>query len=257
MNNVNPAVKKTFDILKVLSLSEEGMGLSKMARDLKIAKSTTHRIVSALKELGIVRKDPSTKKYSLVGSTLIDIGCSAYSQGELQQMARPVMEALKEKVQETVFLGIRRSDQFLLLDTVEARKRIRITSEKGQLISLLAGSMGKVFLASIDEPQAIDFIERIGLSKFTKNTISDTHEYLKEIKRVRHQGYATDYEEYIDGVRAVACPIKGLNRLSPQLCVVGFKASLSNEKMKKVIKEIKEAARVIARHLGGDHADSL
>ena len=56
-----PSVKKAFAILNSISSSKEGLGVSDMAKKLKMAKSTVHGMTSALEELGAVMRDPRTK----------------------------------------------------------------------------------------------------------------------------------------------------------------------------------------------------
>ena len=62
-------------------------------------------------------------------------------------------------------------------------------------------------------------------------------------------GYAVDDEEYILGVRAVASPIVGLGQLMSAIWVVGFKASLDEEKMKALIAMTRKAAKDISRRI--------
>ena len=110
-----PSVKKAFDILETISLSREGIGLSKISKKLDMAKSTVHGITSILEELGVVTRDPITKKYGL-GLTLFELGRRAYSQIDIREIARPFMEELMEKIQETVFLGILHGEHITILD---------------------------------------------------------------------------------------------------------------------------------------------
>ena len=129
------------------------MGVSDLAKKLKMAKSTVHGMTSALEELGAVMRDPLTKKYKL-GFTLLEIGRSAYSQIDLKTAARPVTEDLMEKTRTSVFLGILNWDHVTILDIVEARQELNITAPIGSTIPLFAGAVGKVFLASMAEEQA-------------------------------------------------------------------------------------------------------
>ena len=239
-----PSVKKAFEILRALSSSKEGLGVSEIARGLNMAKSTVHGMTSTLEGLGAVTRDPNTKRYRL-GLTLFELGRLAYSQVDLKTLARPVIEELMEKTQASVFLGILNWDHVTVLDIVESRQDLKITAPIGTTISLLAGAVGKVFLASMEESQSQKIIRSKGLTRFTKNTIVDPELYFQELENVRKKGYAVDDEEYILGVRAVASPIVGLGQLMSAIWVVGFKASLNEKKMKDVIKGTKEAAEAI------------
>jgi len=243
-----PSVKKAFAILSAVSSSREGLGVSELAKNLKMAKSTVHGMTSALEELGAVMRDPQTKKFKL-GFTLLEIGRSAYSRIDLKTSARPVIEALMEKTQTSVFLGILNWDHVTILDIVESTQDLKITAPVGSTIPLLAGAVGKVFLASMDEEQANRIIRSKGLPRFTDNSIVDAKLFSKELKQVREKGYAVDDEEYIAGVRAVAAPLTGLGQLRSSIWAVGFKASLDDIKMKTLTGETHKAAMTISQRI--------
>ena len=243
-----PSVKKAFAILSAISSSKEGLGVSELARGLNMAKSTVHGMTAALEEVGAVMRDPRTKRYKL-GFTLLEIGRSAYSQIDLETSARPIMEDLMEKTQTSVFLGILNWDHVTVLDIVESRQDLKITAPVGTTMPLFAGSVGKVFLASMDEEQAAKIVKSKGLPQFTENSIVDSELYYQELKRVKQKGYAVDDEEYILGVRAVAAPIKDLGQLKCAIWVVGFKASLDEKKMQSLTRETQKAAGAISQRI--------
>jgi len=243
-----PSIKKAFAILSAISSSKDGLGVSELARSLKMAKSTVHGMTSALEEVGAVMRDPQTKKFKL-GFTLFEVGRSAYSQIDLKTSARPVMEELMENTQTSVFLGILNWDHVTVLDIVESRQDFKITAPVGTTIPLLAGAVGKAFLSSMDEEQAVKIIKSKGLPRFTVNTIIDPDSYFRELSKVRQKGYAVDDEEYILGVRAVASPLIGLGQLKSAIWVVGFKASLDEKKMKTITRATQKAAQTISRRI--------
>jgi DNA-binding IclR family transcriptional regulator len=243
-----PSVKKAFAILGAISSSKQGLGVSELAKELKMAKSTVHGMTSALEELGAVMRDPLTKKFKL-GFTLLEIGRSAYSQIDLKTSARPVIEELMEKTQTSVFLGILNWGHVTILDIVESRQDLKITAPVGSSIPLFAGAVGKVFLASMEDEQAAKIVKSKGLPRFTDNSIVDTQAYFQELRQVREKGYAVDDEEYILGVRAVASPLMGLGQLRSAIWAVGFKASLDEKRMQTLTGETQRAAKTISRRI--------
>ena len=243
-----PSVKKAFAILNAIASSRQGLGVSELAKKLKMAKSTVHGMTSALEELGAVMRHPRTKKYKL-GFTLLEIGRSAYSQIDLKTAARPVTEDLMEKTGTSIFLGILNWDHVTILDIVEARQDLNITAPVGSTIPLFAGAVGKVFLASMGEEQAAEIIDSKGLPRFTDNSIVDAGLYRQELKQVRDNGYAVDDEEYIMGVRAVASPLMGLGQLQSAIWAVGFKASLNDSRMKSIAAQTHMAASSISQRI--------
>ena len=247
---IAPSVKKAFEILKAISSVKQGMGISELARDLKMAKSTVHGMTSALEEVGAIVRNPVTKQYKL-GLTLFELGKEAYSHIDLKDLARPVIENLMERTQTSVFLGVQNGEHVTILDVVEPRSELKITSPIGTTLPLLAGAVGKVLLAGMGEEQAIKVIRTRGLIKYTENTIVDPDLYLSEIRLVRQRGYATDNEEYILGVRAVASPVLEESHLTAVIWAVGFKAGLDDGRMNSLIMETRDAAEALRKKVQG------
>ncbi|MBC8418748.1 MAG: IclR family transcriptional regulator [Pseudomonadota bacterium] len=243
-----PSVKKAFQILKLISKANRGLGITELANSLEMSKGTVHGIISALEESGTIMRHPLTKKYTL-GFTLFELGKLAYSQIDLKDLARPVMENLMERTQESVYVGVLNGEHITILDIAESSQDLKITSPRGTTIPLFAGATGKVILASMDKEKALDIIRSNGLPRFTERTITDPEVYIQEIERARETGYATDYEEYISGVRAVASAIKGWKPLISAIWVVGFKTSLDDHKMETLINVTREAAEEISRRI--------
>lgn len=243
-----PIVKKAFSILQLLSKSDPGLTVSDLARQLPISKSTVFGIVSALEDTGAVSRDEVTKRYSL-GLTLFELGRAVEAKIDLKDVARPHMEELMEKARESVFLGTRSGNTVTILDTIESTKDLKITAPVGTRIPLLAGAIGKVFLASLPADRADEFVRARKLRRFTSNSITDPKRYLKEVEKARLDGYALDDEEYIRGVRAVAATITNGGSRTWAIWVVGFTPSMSDENMRRIAKETKRTAGTIGRSM--------
>jgi DNA-binding IclR family transcriptional regulator len=243
-----PSVKKAFKILSAISDASNGLGISDLSKQLKIGKSTVHGITSALEELGVLVRDPLHKKYS-VGYTLLELGRRAHTRIKLRDIARIPIERLMEKVGETVFLGIMNGDHITILDVVESHHEMKITSPPGTRLPLLAGATGKAFLAHFEEKKVKEIIQRMGLVKFTSKSIVDPKKFFKEVEEAKKKGYAIDDEEYIPGVRAIAAPIQAASLPPAAIWVVGFTSSLNDQKMEKVILEIRKSAQDISHSI--------
>ena len=243
-----PSVKKAFKILHTIADSSTGLGVSELAKKLKIGKSTVHGITLALEEVGVLARDPVHKKYN-VGYTLLELGRKAYSKIELWDVARTPMEALMEAVGETVFLGTLNGDHVTILNVVESHNELKITSPPGTRMPLLAGASGRVFLAQLEEKKAREVVQKKGLSRYTSKTVTDTKRFLKEVEETRKRGYAIDHEEYLLGVTAVAAPIPTTSLPPAAIWVVMFTPSSYDQKLEKVALEIQKAAQEVSRLL--------
>jgi len=243
-----PIVKKAFIILNAISKTSQGLRISEISSSLGISKSTVHGITAALEDQGAITRDSVSKKYT-IGITLMELGKAAYERIDFKNIARPIMEDLMEQCQESVFLGVRNGDRVTVIDIVESRKDFKISSPIGTALPLLAGATGKLFLSLMDPMDSQKYLNSNQLLRFTPNTIIDPSRYAKELEKVRKNGFATDDEEYISGVRAVAAPIKRCGAYIPAIWVVGFKASMSDKKIQAIIKQTKDAADQITRKL--------
>jgi DNA-binding IclR family transcriptional regulator len=244
-----PSVKKAFRILNAISDASNGLGISDLSKKLKIGKSTVHGITTALEEIGVLVRDPLYKRYT-VGYSLLELCRTAYAKIELKDLARKPMEKLMEKVGETVFLGALNGDHVTIVDMVESRNEMKITSPPGTRLPLLAGATGRVLLSQIEKEKAKEMIQKKGLVRYTPKTVIDQRQFLREIERVKEQGYAVDDEEYIPGVRAVAAPLLSASSSPAALWVVGFTSTLDDQKMKMVIQEIQETVHAVKHSLG-------
>jgi DNA-binding IclR family transcriptional regulator len=243
-----PIVKKAFQVLRLIAKKPNGLTLSDVARELGIGKSTVHGIVSALEEEGALMREPRTKKFTL-GVTLVELGRSTHARIDLKDAARPFMEELMAQIQESVFLGVRNVDHVTVLDIVESTQNLKITSPVGTTIPLLAGATGKLFLAAMPEKQVTELLRVKELPRYTAHTITDQRRYLQEIRKVRRDGVAFDDEEYISGVRAAAALIKTGGQPVSAIWVVGFKPSMSDEKMQQLVAHMKSAVEGIGRRI--------
>jgi DNA-binding IclR family transcriptional regulator len=249
-----PSVIKAFEILKALGESSEGMGISALAKRLKIGKSTVHGITAAMEELGVVIRDRRTKQFR-VGFTLLELARKLLEGLELAEVAKKPMECLVERTEETAFLGVLNRDHVTIVEAVDSPKEFKVTAPRGTRLSLRAGAVGKVFLANLERGLAVVILRKKGLKAYTPNSITDMDRYLAELDRVAEMGYAMDDGEYLIGVTAIAAPIRVEGLPLSALWSVAFSSSLSREKRDWIIEQVRETAGEIERSLKkADHS---
>lgn len=240
-----PSVKKAFQILQAIAESLGGLGVSELGKQLKIGKSTVHGITLALEDLGVLTRERGHKKFAL-GYTLIELGRRALEKMErVTAAAQAPMEALMRAVEETVFLGTMHGDRVIILRVVESPNELKITAPEGARVPLLAGALGRVFLAQLEEDEIMDIVRRKGLKRFTPRSLTDPKKFFKAVQETRERGYSVDTDEYMLGVTAVASPIPNVLLPPVAIWVVGFSPSFREKKLEKAITEIQRAASEI------------
>jgi DNA-binding IclR family transcriptional regulator len=243
-----PALKKAFEIISLIVKENRALGVSEVARALRLSKSTTFGILQSLEDEGLVAKIDATKKY-IVGTELLELSKRVLRATDLTVTARSFMEKLVEQVDETAFLGVREGDTVRVLDVVEPHKELKISSAVGARFSITAGVIGKIFLAPLKDEEILALLEKNKLPQYTENSITDTGKFLEEVAKTRSSGYAVDFEEYLTGMRAVAALVYSGHLPVGAIWIVGFTSSLNDAKVPHVITHLKQAAEEITVRL--------
>jgi DNA-binding IclR family transcriptional regulator len=210
------------------------MGLAELTQKLGYSKSTTHGLIHALLREGALAQEPDGRKLYL-GPAVTDLAFSNWNYLKLEETAQPILNEIRGKINQTVFLGGLIRKRVLIMAVAEADDPIKISAPAGTTIPLFAGAVGKVFLSTLRPDQLDQVIPEKGLPRYTPRSIPDMDAYLAELERVRQQGYAVDDEEYITGIRAVAVGLH--NRKGPPLAVwvVGLASNLDSAHMRHAI----------------------
>jgi len=243
-----PAVSRAFDVLKTIAGSRSDLGISELARQLDLSKSTTHGLVRTLLDIGALEQNLRSKKLCL-GPVIVELAFHSWNYLHIREQAQPELNRIRDQIGETVFLGLLSQDKATIIATAEAVKPLKISSPPGTSIPLLSGAVGKVALAQRSEAEAAVYLNTHPLPRFTRNTIVRPEKYLKELKSVRRKGYALDDEEYLPGVKAVAATLGNQRGLPLAIWVVGFTTSLSDGRLNEVVGQTISGARALCKQL--------
>lgn len=201
-----PAIDKAFRIIRLLAGKDTPLGISEMARTLQYNKSTVFNIVQTLKDLSILEPGPGNR--FRLGTGLYLLARTAGKGSELIRVVHPYLEEINERTKLSAFLGIRSGMRAVILDKVDSAFDIRISSEIGMRLPLLAGAGGKAILSQMTDAEIDAVLAAEKLPRFTPRSCVDKARYREMIKAVRKEGIATDREEYIEGIFAFAVPVR-------------------------------------------------
>jgi IclR family KDG regulon transcriptional repressor len=216
-----PAIDKCFAILDLLAQSKEPMGISDISGKLALNKSTVFHIVRTLMDLKVLENQPD-RKFSF-GSRFYILGNMAGKRSKLIQTAHSYLESINEKSKLSAFLGLRSDRQAILIDKVDSAYGIKLSSEIGMQMPILAGAGIKAMLSQLSDEEIDEILARTELKRYTPYSIVDKAAYKEEILEVRTQGIAYDREEYIEGMVAFAVPIKANSKdLQAAIWAVGL-----------------------------------
>jgi DNA-binding IclR family transcriptional regulator len=187
--------------LAILTAFEEGrtdLGVSELAAELGMHKSTVSRLLAALERRGLVRRQ--SDRFA-PGPELARLGTLAIRGLTVEGAARAPLALLAERTGETVNLAVRNGDRALNVLQVDASHFVGVTDWTGRAAPLHASANGKALLAFGDGPTAGK------LARLTPRTIVDRRELRAELERTRSAGFAVAVEELEVGLHAVAAPV--------------------------------------------------
>ncbi len=228
-----PAVKKAFQILKLVSVSNKGLSLSEISKTLGYGKSSTFGLIQALLEDRLLNQDPVTKKIFL-GPTPVELSLRSWNYLKINKKAQPLLDNLRDATGESVFLGARSNNRAHIIAAADTKKPLKISAPPGESIPLLAGAVGKVFLSLMSNEKIIEFIHANGLPRFTDQSITEETAYLSEIEKVRLNGYALDKEEFMSGVWGVAAGLHNYRGLPMGIWVIGFASAMDEDSINRI-----------------------
>jgi IclR family transcriptional regulator, KDG regulon repressor len=243
------AVLKVFAILQALAQRNE-IGISDLSVKLAMPKATVYRFLQTMKTLGFVRQESDSEQYGL-GMKLYELGSKALINPDLIDLAKHHMQMLADQTGETVHLGTLIDSEIIYVHKVDSRHMLGMYSRIGRRAPLHCTAIGKVLMAW-EHPGRRDIIlANAEFTRFRDKTIVDHAAYLKELSRVRAQGYGEDREEFDDHIRCLGVPI--FDRLNQP--VAGLSVSFPTFRYDeaaapKVVAMLQAASRDISAHLG-------
>jgi DNA-binding IclR family transcriptional regulator len=218
-------------------------------------KATVTRLLQTLVATGYVVRDPSSRQYRLTGK-ILRLAHTASAGLDLLSLARPHLRLLRDRLNETVHLGVMEGLRVVYLDKLESANTIQLVSAVGQNMPLHSTSLGKAMLAALSDDELERTLAQMDFSRRTEHTICDVGEFRRAIKRVRQQGYATDDRENEPLGACVAAAIVGADgRLVGAISVAGphFRIRRHFEAFGPAVQA---TARAIAHELGAAGAPS-
>ncbi|HLH60779.1 MAG TPA: IclR family transcriptional regulator [Ktedonobacteraceae bacterium] len=182
------------------------LGITDLAGATGLPKSTTHRLVTALVNEGLLVQDEDSHKYAL-SLRVTALGASILSSHTVRRSARPILMELRDATHESVHLAVLEGMEAVIIDTEDSYFVVRAVNVPGQHLPAHAVSTGKVLLAYQWEVRLREILNHTPLAKYTDRTITDPRLLLEELRSVRSLGYSISCGELEEGIDAVAAPI--------------------------------------------------
>ena len=202
------AVERACEILYMIAASDSGLGVTEIAEGLALSKSTTHRILVALKNGQTVFQDSSMQRYSL-HPKILQLVTSFFQQADITALARPFLDSLRDRFQETADLALRVGQSFISITYSPSPWEIRFIPSIGKPLSLHLGAFGKAILAHLPQEEVDVYLQSAEPVRMTDGAAIEAGQLLAELEGIRQAGFAQSSGEVLVGNVGIAAAIVG------------------------------------------------
>jgi DNA-binding IclR family transcriptional regulator len=242
------SVDRAVAILEILARDGEA-GVTEVARELGVHKSTASRLLAALDRRELVTQDTARGRFRL-GVGIVRLAGAASAKLDLVQESRPVCRALAQEVGETVNLAILSGRDALYLDQAAGPAALSPHNWAGRRIPLHATSDGKILLACLSEAERAEHLTP-PLARFTARTITDAAGFAELLTTIKGRGYATAVDELEAGLTAIAAPVRDAEgRVIASISASGPSFRIPAERIPALAAAVCRAAADVSHRLG-------
>lgn len=197
-------------VLDAFTPERRSMNLPEVAAAASITKSAAQRFTHTLEALGLLRKDPVTKRYSLTARAL-NLGCRYLQSNLLLERANPYLLDLNRHSQETVNFAERDGFNMVYIARFQSPLRSIAHMPIGRQLPIFCTSAGRAFLSNLPDDEVRAILGAAERVQFTPHTVTDIGQLMEMIAAARETGYAYALEEYYRGDLAIAVPLVDLS----------------------------------------------
>jgi DNA-binding IclR family transcriptional regulator len=242
------SVDRAVSVMELLARTGSS-GVTEVAREIGIHKSTAYRLLTTLRDRGLVEQDEATEKYRL-GFGLVLLASAVTADLDVLRCARPVCERLSEQTQETVTVAVLEDDDAVVIHQTVSKSSALSVDWTGRHTPIHATAAGQVFLSHMPEDQRRRILRR-PLERFTENTVLARATLEERAQETRERGYGYTVEELEIGLNAVGAPVRSSDgAVVATVSVSGPVFRLPAEDIPEVAELVKGAASEISRCLG-------
>ena len=246
LQTINRAVM----VLDCFTQERGELGVREVARMANLSSSVAGRLLTSLKDLGILSQNPQTRAYSM-GPRVLSWAGAYNALLDLRNQAMPAIHELHESTRETISLYVLDGDDRVCVERLESPQTVRIVARLGRRLPLYAGSAGKVMLAYLPREEQERIITQAPLEPLTEKTITNPGDLRRELELVRRDGCAVSFGEWITDAAGVAAPIFGqFGEVLGALSISGPAARFNEENVETYCAKVRRVAAQISERLG-------
>jgi DNA-binding IclR family transcriptional regulator len=247
--SVSTTVKKAVGILDILATKADyGINLTELSVLIDMPKSSTHRYLATLQELGLAeRKDG--ERFCL-GTKVIELAGSFLVHSDLRNESQSILADLSDQTGETIHLAVPSGTEVVYIAKIEGKHALGMFSHIGARLPMYCTALGKAILAFSDEKLLGAVLSELRPAR-TEKSITSAEVLREELAVTRERYFAVDDEENEMGIRCVGAPI--FDFTATPIAAISISAPrqrVDRERYEQLGAQVVEAASLISRRKG-------
>lgn len=243
------SISRLFSIVETLAANPSGIPLQKLANETGLAKSTAHRLLGSLIELGYAIQDSITGHYRLT-LKMFELSSGVVNDMNVVNTAKPHLDRLAREIGETVHLVIRDGADIVYLYKADTGTQ-RMASRIGMRNHLYCTGVGKAILATLPYDEVEHIWAQSSHPALTEHTITQLSALTEQLRVVHACGYAIDDEENELGVRCVALALPGPGgRADAAFSISSLTPQMNHERIAQLAERALTTRRAILQDMG-------
>lgn len=234
------SINRAMQIIHLLSdPKKEKWSITEIAEQTELPISTVYRLIQSLMQHHLVMQIPDTKQYKL-GYIWMEIGLKMFESLDIRVVARPIMEQLAADVEETVYLNLPNGNESIIIDRIDSPRNVKIIDVIGERIPMHIGGANKTILANMPSRQMNEILEQLLSNEQARNI------FVKNLLKIKRQGYAVSYGEKTKGTIGVGAPIFGFDdNVLGAISIEVLAYDLTEERMTFFIEKVQDRKSVV------------
>jgi IclR family pca regulon transcriptional regulator len=191
--------------LRLFGSDMKSLSIQETADRLGLSRSAARRILVTLEHLGYVRSEERRFRPTAL---LLEFGYSYLTALSLPEVARPAMQVLSARLEESVALAVLDGVDAVYVERVQPPQPFRIDFNIGSRLPAYAFSLGQVLLAGLPNDELDEYFNTTELKPISPLTVVDEHALRRIVDDIRRDGYRLGVSDVIYGVGGIAVPLR-------------------------------------------------
>lgn len=248
---VVPALRRGLALLRLFRHDRRVISLPEIVRELGVTRATAFRLAYTLESDGYLQRAPHSSAFQL-GINLLSLGFEYLGSLDLVEVARPILEDLRDRVDASAHLGVQDGTEIVYVLKAPSRHRLRSNVTVGTRMPIHTTSIGHALLFDSSPADLHKLLAGVDLRERFSHAPADADALFNELTTERRQGWVIYRSRFVEGLHSVAAPVRDASgRIVAGVNVSDYESIPAMSELDGLIREeVLRAASAISRGLG-------